>query len=43
MTQLTYYTTVLRAIALLIAWAGGVAALGAFAVGAYYLYPWMKK
>ena len=43
MTQLAYYTTVLRALALLVAWAGGIAALGILAVGAYHFYPWVKK
>ena len=43
MTQLTYYTTILRATVLILAWAGGVTALGIFGVLSYYFYPWLKK
>jgi len=43
MTQLEYYTAALRAIVLVVAWTGGVAALGIFGALAYYFYPWTKK
>ena len=43
MTQLTYYTAILRFIVLILAWTGGVAALTVFGTMAYYLYPWTKK
>ena len=43
MTQLEYYTTILKSIVLVLAWTGGVTAIGIFGVLAYYLYPWTKK
>ncbi|ADF42447.1 hypothetical protein S-CBS2_gp091 [Synechococcus phage S-CBS2] len=43
MTQLEYYTTILKSIVLLLAWTGGVTAIGIFGVLTYYFYPWVKK
>ncbi len=43
MTQFEYYTTLLRAIALLGAYAFGAVAIVSFGVLTYYLYPFFKK
>lgn len=43
MTQLEYYTTLLRAATLIGAYGFGVVAITGFAVLTYYLYPWFKK
>lgn len=43
MTQLEYYTLLLRAIALLGAYTFGATAIISFAVLTYYLYPFFKK
>ena len=43
MTQLEYYTHLLKAIALLGLWGLGAAGLIALGVTSYYLAPWLKK
>lgn len=43
MTQLEYYTQLLKGAVLFAAWVGGIGALGAFALMSYYLYPWLRK
>jgi len=43
MTQLQYYTTILKSIALLTAWGIGAAGIVALAVTTYCLAPWLKK
>ena len=43
MTQLEYYTMLLRAIAVFGAYTFGVVALGAFAVLPYCFHPFLKK
>ena len=43
MTQLEYYTQLLRTIALFGAWGLGAIGLLAFGVTTYYLGPWVKK
>lgn len=43
MTQLQYYTGILKAAALLTAWGVGAAGILALGVTTYYLAPWLKK
>ena len=43
MTQLEYYTAILKFIVLVLAWTGGITAIGIFGLLTYYLYPWTKK
>lgn len=43
MTQLEYYTALLRAAALVGAYGFGVVAITGFAILTYYLYPFFKK
>lgn len=43
MTQLEYYTHILKILALLGLWGLGVAGLIALGVTSYYLFPWLKK
>lgn len=43
MTQLQYYTTILKSAALLAAWGVGVAGILALGITTYYLAPWLKK
>jgi hypothetical protein len=43
MTQLQYYTTILKSVALLTAWGIGVAGILAIGITSYYLAPWLKK
>lgn len=43
MTQLQYYTTILRGVVLLSAWTGGVLVFGSLALFSYYLSPCFKK
>lgn len=43
MTQLQYYTVLLRGVVLISAWTGGVLAIGSFALLTYYMFPWLKK
>jgi hypothetical protein len=43
MTQLEYYTTILKSLVLVLAWTGGAAAIVIFGVLTYYFYPWFKK
>jgi len=43
MTQLEYYTAILRCAALIGAYGLGVVAITGFAVLTYYLYPFVKK
>lgn len=43
MTQLDYYTNLLSNVVVTITLVGGLFSLGLFLVGAYYLYPWVKK
>ena len=43
MTQLEYYTHLLKAVTLLVAWGIGAAGLIALGVTSYHLFPWFKK
>lgn len=43
MTQLDYYTSLVKHAIVAVGLLGGLFSLGLFLVGAYYLYPWVKK
>lgn len=43
MTQLEYYTSLLTQIVAIVTLIGGFFSLSLFAVGVYYLYPWVRK